>query len=325
MDTLYYLAITNEKGIINGHLSSTGFDDDKNRFNPLTVLGDLLKTVFKYEAIDESASYWYSFKNSYWKHPFFYDKEIERIIVAYNLLYKDIGVPVNHPFYKDWWRINSFIVAVKRLHECFNSQTNISLSEIELTKAMNQFQFTFDVQLGMKPQNNSKKNLNKKDEIRYHHLYLGSHVTTEFWWKYQKESIDPIRFAYTCYSLEEVLFAIWHYLVFHGFTKFNQCHHCGTYFATNSLKNKYCNDNSPYENYTHLDCEQAVRNIKQKLSRRRKIAYNNIWTYRDVNIDPFLEEFWELNDKVKERSSVQNLKELEYFLDKKTVREKWLK
>lgn len=52
--------------------------------------------------------------------------------------------------------------------------------------------------------------------------------------------------------------------------------HCNTLFATISEKTKYCKQKSPYPNYTHLNREQAVRNISQQIKRKYKKIYNNL-------------------------------------------------
>lgn len=77
-----------------------------------------------------------------------------------------------------------------------------------------------------------------------------------------------------CSSLAETIFAIMYFLAL-GKYKFSKCNHCEKVFATTTYKQLYCFRKSPYPNYEHLNCNDAVKNIKQKLRRtRRKIAKN---------------------------------------------------
>jgi hypothetical protein len=311
---MYYLAITNENGTVSGHLSNTSFDDDLNCFNPLTVFGDMLNVAVEND----------SFKQTYKQHSFFQNKKLCKKVDEYIEKRKtNKSLHPSDPFYKDFLLINKFLVSCSRIYECFKSQYNISLSEFELIKAMNEFRFSFEISSGIKIENVADSGLNRK--YRYIKIDFEHYDIAKHWQEYRDETKDPIRFAYSCNSIEEVLFAVWHYLIFHGYSKFNQCHHCGKIFATTSLKIKYCNDYSPFEKYTHLNCEQAVRNIKQKLVRRKKVVYNNLrnHSFSDDIIWQFQNECSDLNDKVSKCSSVENLKMLEHFLDKRTVREKW--
>jgi len=302
MNDKYYLTITNENGIISGHLSTIDFEDDKNCFNPLTVLGSLLSLA---------ATTKETFKDTYRQHPFFNDKELCQNVDKHILRRNADGVVhPSDPFYYDYQMLNSFLVSFRRLNKCFKSQNNISLNEFELIKTINRYEFILEIGKGKKAY---EKGSNK---FRYRSVDFGPHYSSKKLQKFIYKSKNPVRFAYICFSLNEVLFAVWHYLIFHGYTKFNQCHHCGTYFATKSLKAKYCTDNSPYENYTHLECEQAVRNIKQKLSRRRKTVYNFLYINHEYSIDAFILKCDKFCDKIKERSSVKNLKKYEDFLYK---------
>jgi hypothetical protein len=97
---------------------------------------------------------------------------------------------------------------------------------------MNHFMFTFEIE------SCEKRHPDCEDEYDFIPVDFGTHVALEDWLEFRNKSTNAIRFVYTCYSQEEVLFAVWHYLIFHDFTKFAQCHHCGTYFATKSLKTK---------------------------------------------------------------------------------------
>ncbi len=101
--------------------------------------------------------------------------------------------------------------------------------------------------------------------------------------------------------------------------RIKKCNHCHEYFSVNSVKSRrkiYCDRNSPYEGFEHLNCEQAVRNILTKLKRKYSRIYENfentgtIYRHQD-----FINECKILKEKIKKESSVENLKEYEQYLN----------
>lgn len=94
------------------------------------------------------------------------------------------------------------------------------------------------------------------------------------------DSIDNENHCYTyiCYSMTDVIFAILHYLLLNDY-KFRKCEHCEKYFATLTLKQKYCMRNSPLTGYTHLDCATAVDHALKAIKRRRKYVKEYLKTY----------------------------------------------
>ena len=84
-------------------------------------------------------------------------------------------------------------------------------------------------------------------------------------------------------SLTEVIIALLFFYSYNDY-KIIRCAHCGKWFATKSLKNKYCNRISPcfdsiITGKEELSCYDAVQNIRQKCARiRKKIRDNTIKT-----------------------------------------------
>ena len=97
-----------------------------------------------------------------------------------------------------------------------------------------------------------------------------------------------------------------------------KCEHCGRWFATTTLKNKYCPRKSTFSGYTQHNCEQAVRNISQELQGEKKRIYNAMTTYTtnygNEEINNFLDKCSVFRDKIKNRASVENLSEYWEFL-----------
>ena len=118
-------------------------------------------------------------------------------------------------------------------------------------------------------------------------------------------------------SIREIIYCILYYYAYYDY-KLVKCEHCGRWFATNSFKNKYCPRNSTFEGYTHLNCEQAVRNIKQELQREKKRIYNKMTLYTqnygNNKINSFLEKCAQYLDKIKECATVENLSAYWSFL-----------
>ncbi len=128
------------------------------------------------------------------------------------------------------------------------------------------------------------------------------------------EAKDGIYFEIN--SIFEVVYTILYYYAFNDL-KLVKCEHCGRWFATKSLKNKYCSRSSTFDGYKHLKCEQAVKNIKQELSREKKRIYNSMVREHE-STEPFIQDFLEecanYTAKIKKRASIKNLSDYWDFL-----------
>lgn len=116
-----------------------------------------------------------------------------------------------------------------------------------------------------------------------------------------------------------IIYSLLYYYAFYKL-KLVKCQHCGRWFATTTRKYKFCPRNSTFDGYTHLNCEQAVRNIMQELRRKKKSIYNSIAVYSMTNFSEnpsnnFLNTFDYYIDKVKKHSSIENIKECWDFLE----------
>lgn len=328
-DKKTFLSIVNEDGRLYGQVSQVGFDFDDlyaDEFNPLEVLCDLLRMVLGYEMVSShpSAIVNYFFKDTFRFHSFFQNEDYEDEIDIYNHERKteEEIAPLFDPMYEKVVAIRSFIVAVNRVRECILSGQSISMAELELIKGLNQFKFTFEVE--------------EFHGNEYLGVFFGGGVTPEIWQRYLEKTKVPIRFSYTCYSLEEVVFAVWHYLIFNDYTKFNKCHHCGRYFATKSLKQVYCERYTPYDSYGYLknaykkygdlNCRLAVQRIKEQLVRRKgKVCDNLEMNYDSIVFDKFKAEYKLLKDAVDKHPSLENIKKLDLFLAIDEVQSTWYK
>lgn len=135
-------------------------------------------------------------------------------------------------------------------------------------------------------------------------------------------------------SLFDVVYGL---LYFYAFNKLKQteCTHCGRWFATNSLKNEYCNRKSPC-NYNDifnlskrepLKCKDTVKYIRQKCTKVRGRIREKSSAATSVNSYIFIESFEKINNELfenqKEYPTVKNLTEYYTFLANTEKNREW--
>jgi len=126
-------------------------------------------------------------------------------------------------------------------------------------------------------------------------------------------------YRYECDTIKEIFFSVLHYCIVNGF-KFTICQHCNRLFATQTLKDKYCDRYSVYPGIKHkTKCAVAVKVIKKKLRDRKKSIYNSLGQrknggYDSLEIRNFRDEFDEHMKAIKACAAIDNLQKLESFL-----------
>lgn len=134
-------------------------------------------------------------------------------------------------------------------------------------------------------------------------------------------------YIYHCQAMIDVPFAILHYLLCHEY-KFRSCEHCGKFFATKSLKQKYCTRKSPCKEYKHLRCDIAVDHFMKKIKKRKKSVMTSLSNHYPNAYNLFLDEYdsYHLTSggKPMERSW-QTLDMLDHITQIEYIREKWYK
>ena len=311
----YQITITNIDNIFYGvlHGAEQGYPDFEITFDPLTVLCDLLDVVGYVKGMTYSINNNF-LKSKYTEHPFLLSQKYQEIFEW----------EFEHTT-SAWW----FWSAVEILIDIIVNNQIISLSQFEVYKAFFNLQFTSKTEFeAFNPFFREYEfcemnagDYNADALTRFVPLSENNGLNINEMFELKKGS--PIRHTYTCQTLEDIIFAVLQFLLLHGY-KFNNCNHCGRYFATKTLKTLYCKRKSPYPKYEHHECEQAVRTITQKLKNRKNAAFKNLRDYykNGVYID-FANEYYRLSNAVKDCSSVENLKELEVFLDKKNIKQNW--
>lgn len=133
----------------------------------------------------------------------------------------------------------------------------------------------------------------------------------------EKKSSLFYDYCYQCYSPSDILFSIMHFIALKQY-KFKKCNHCGKYFATDNLKNQYCNRFSEYPCYEKYGCYNAVKRIRQDIQREHiRIKNNLIQNYTYEKLNDFETQFNELIDQLKEHSDYTNIEKCFNLLDRK--------
>lgn len=153
--------------------------------------------------------------------------------------------------------------------------------------------------------------------------------------QYRTKSVEPLDWLHADYdqglriniaSLFDIFYGFIHYYAFHGMN-LKKCEHCGRWFATTSFKKKYCSRTSPCTGYTHLNCEQAVRNIMQNCSRIKNRIETKARNAR-IGSNSFIYDFALKCDPLyldaKRRPTVKNLLAYHAFLKSVEKNKGWL-
>lgn len=289
--------------------------DDENfiNINPLTILGDFC-TYFSYNKISEYEQDNYILNNNYKEHPF---------------------LAKSHFSYSEKIMLN---VALITLLDFINSKNKLDIRDFEIIKQFHKL--TFDFKILFKKEN-PLYSMENKIEIKNNHPEISNDIDIPYQWETlsvrrgitfndieNEMHNDNYRFEYTCYSINDMIFSVLHYLVFFGY-KFAKCDHCQKYFAVKSYKTKLCTRKSPYINYTKYDCKKAVhvlqtkfRNkfniMEQKMMKNKNISEKTLSEYRHEYEKLYYKNYNEMQTDINIKkiivSSINDLKKLEDFL-----------
>lgn len=127
--------------------------------------------------------------------------------------------------------------------------------------------------------------------------------------------LDYDEFFYQCFSLSEIVFSVLHFLAINGY-KVARCRHCEKYFATLTLKQDYCYRKSQYKGFSHLECSQAVKNIKQKLRRNRRTIAKNLKDNQFKKYEDFKPKSKKLINKVVKHPTPKNIDNAFEYINK---------
>lgn len=250
----YYIAIRDESKKVVGRVSNKA--GDYAEFSPLTILGDIVYSVYDIES----------------------EGNIARVDKEFSILFGFQKIDNTTP--TESWH---YFYAARYLKKIVRVGKIITMNDMERLKPFLKLEFI-----------------------------LTNIIETSI--------SDTRTYLYYCYSKADVLYAILHYLIMNDY-KFSECHHCINYFATKTYKQKYCKRKSPCFGYEKYECEQAVREFKRKLARRRKAICNNLsMNYTQEHYLNFLDVCDTYKKEVDERSTTYNLESYESFLSKDNIK-----
>ena len=130
-----------------------------------------------------------------------------------------------------------------------------------------------------------------------------SHYSVENFLNYNLSKCHE--YFYECYSLADVIFSVLHFLALNRY-KFNKCLHCDRYYAASTYK--YCSRHSLYPTFEHLPCDEAQKNIKQKISREHRKIYKNLFeNYPPEVLEDFETKYSTELKSVKEHPNTTNI------------------
>lgn len=120
-------------------------------------------------------------------------------------------------------------------------------------------------------------------------------------------------------SVRALLYSALYYYALQGW-KIRKCEHCGQYFATKSLKNKYCPRRSPMRDpddasfdYTGMTCQRAVEAAKDRLAKAYTRERKRLWGWRERTV-AFLKAVDVHKDAIKKSASAEALIAYNEFL-----------
>lgn len=153
------------------------------------------------------------------------------------------------------------------LKKSYELNQPLDLKEIEFIKAF------YDISFNYTPSYQVDNFFHKYSSQAPKYVELSAkyyHFSVEEVMKLDVEGIH--NYFFECYSVADLVFAILYFLAINKY-KISKCKHCKRYFATKTYKQEYCHRKAIYPRYSHLNCEQAIRNISQEFKR----GYNRIY------------------------------------------------
>ena len=135
------------------------------------------------------------------------------------------------------------------------------------------------------------------------------------------------RYSYSCHTIADIAFSVLHFLILHGY-KLAECEHCGRFFATNTLKNKYCSRYSTFPGYSKYDCYTAKERLVQNQRRRKQSIYDNLYVKcgseeESVVTWEFLDRCRDHKAAIKKRASVEHFQAYQEYLDSDILPKRW--
>lgn len=348
----YTIVMSNELDKVRGKIIGTDYECD---FDPLTVLCDLKEHILSNEEVErwtfneEKEVFpimvnYKRFSADYYLHPFFRDKRVQRRINKY-IKFDNQSTYFNEDD-KDFHiklEVNTLFILVDEINEAFTGK-NVNPIDFEMYKTIAELKYNYTVDYyvenpwftdreaileAIRESKIMNPSLEPIIDKKSSHVFQGLSCTSitnlrELREEYYMKG-TPLQYTYECYSVEEMIYCVWHYLVSNKYKSFIRCDHCGKLVATNNGNKGYCHLMSPYEGYENDNCRVAVEKIRKKLYERKRtidkrLANSSHSKSRTGEIIDNLINDFKLDNadytyEISEKSSVENLRKWDKFLN----------
>ncbi len=194
----------------------------------------------------------------------------------------------------------------------------ISIEELERIKLF--FNINLNYSISLKENNPLYEKLNGKKDIKeftYIPLEYGHCNINKI---FEDNKTKSYKYIYKCDTLTEVIFSILHYLIINKYNKVRRCNHCEKLYFYQHSNSEFCNRKTPIKEYEHLECKQAVKNIKQLCKRRNKIIDEKIDNEYYHNLKKYRASWKKYKEIVNKEPTVEHLRQLATLTSKKYVK-----
>ena len=248
-------------------------------------------------------------KNHYFKN----DKDLQNM--GYKTEYA-FGKPIHIDKAENFYYYYPLAELIK---DSILNNKKITIEELEKIKLF--FNINLNYCISLKERNSLYDRLKGKKNIKeftYIPLQYGHCSIDKI---FEDNKTKSYKYLYKCDTLTEVIFAILHYLVTNKYNKTRKCNHCEKLYFYKHSNSNYCNRKTPIKAYSHLNCEQAVKDIKQLCERRNKIIDEKIEMEYYHNLKKYRANWKKYKEMVDEKPTVENLKKLAFFTSNKHIKE----
>lgn len=225
---------------------------DKSAFNPLTALCDLRNLRHKDKDLKDDKSV------------------IDTSIKSENAF--GISFKINKA------EDGAYFLLVNYINDMIKNNNVVSIKDLEKLRLY--FGLKLDYTITYKKLTCLK--VNKKNNIKYRYVPLNYYCKFD---EMDLKNIDkkPHKYIYNCYTIADVIFAVLHFLVLHGYNDVKKCENCYKYFfSTKASREKYCEREKN-------NCKNIIKDLTQEIKNLNKSIYDNIyynWSqYNDDDLD----------------------------------------
>lgn len=225
---------------------------DKTTFNPLTALCDLRNLRPKDKDLKDDKSV------------------IDTSIKSENVF----GIL----FKIDKSEDGTYFLLVNYINDMIKNNNVVSIKDLEKLRLY--FDLKLDYTIEYKKLTCLK--VNKKNNIKYRYVPLNYYCKFD---ELDLRNIDkkPHKYIYNCYTIADVIFAVLHFLVLHGYNDIKKCENCDKYFfSTKASREKYCEREKN-------NCKNVIKDLTKEIQNLNKSIYDNIyynWSqYNDDDLD----------------------------------------